>query len=188
MKHTVPSAPAFCRESKIYFCCSQILFLATRRCACTLRSRWKPKRCLIHSRLRLAVIAVVWLVGRVCVALIVALERRGNRETEWGLGCFINHECQGVPLVLCLNKSIHAPVMSWARVQFISECKQGLRIYTPLQKKKQLNTATWQQRQVSEVKIISHSAKWPFLYPIEQLVTLNNKGPLTEATKCIIRH
>lgn len=51
-------------------------------CVHFVRSRWKPKRRLIHSRLRLTVIAVVWLVGRVCVALIVALEREGNRETR----------------------------------------------------------------------------------------------------------
>lgn len=85
-------------------------------CVHFVRSRWKPKRRLIHSRLRLTVIAVVWLVGRVCVALIVALERKGNRETEWDLrrGLFMNHECQDVPKELHLNWSRHAPLTSWA--------------------------------------------------------------------------
>lgn len=48
----------------------------------SLRGRWKTKRRLNHSRLRLAVIVVVRLVGCVCVVLIVALEREreGGKE------------------------------------------------------------------------------------------------------------
>lgn len=49
---------------------------------CVCEAGEKQKSRLSHSRLRLAVIAVVCLVGRVCVALIVALEREGNRETR----------------------------------------------------------------------------------------------------------
>lgn len=62
----------------------------------TWKSRWKPESRLIHLRLRLAVIAVVRLVGCVCVALVVTLETRRNRE-RYKRGLFTDPECQDVP-------------------------------------------------------------------------------------------
>lgn len=65
-----------------YLLLSNPIWCETRQRVHFVRSRWKPKRCVIHSRLRLTVITVVWLVGRLRVALIVALEMEGNRETR----------------------------------------------------------------------------------------------------------
>lgn len=71
MKHEVPSALYLCRVAPKRVRSSTNNQAKRGR---SLRGRWKTKRRLNHSRLRLTVIVVVRLVGCVCVVLIVALE------------------------------------------------------------------------------------------------------------------